>query len=121
MVGKLVLIKEVLNSYPLYQCSLLLAPPKMLATIEILMRSFLLQGGKNGGGKKHALISWEKIKMPRLEGGLQIRDLKIQNLALGANILWKMVDSKPSWSSQVIKHKYFSGSGLRCLDNELEN
>ena len=67
------------------------------------------------------MISWKKIKMPRLEGGLQIRDLRIQNLAMGAKLLWNMIDSKPSWCSQVIKCKYFSGPRLRCLENDQEN
>ena len=56
-----------------------------------------------------------------MEGGLQIRDLKFQNLAMGAKILWNLIDTKPSWSSQVIRHKYFSGLRLRCLDSEPVN
>ena len=118
LAGKLVLIKAILHSYLLYQCSFLLAPPKTIAMIEGLLRSFLWQGGKNGGGKKFALISWKKIKLPRMEGGLQIRDLKTQNLVMGAKFLWNTVDSNPSWCNQVIKCKYFSGPRLQCLDNE---
>ena len=56
-----------------------------------------------------------------MEGGLKIRDLKIQNMAMGAKLLWNIVDSKPSWCSHVIKSKYFSGPRIRCLDNEQEN
>ena len=96
LVGKVVLIKVVLNNYLLYQCSLLLAPVKIIAMIEGLVRSFLWQGGNNGGGKKFALVSWKKIKTPRTKGGLQIRDLRIQNLAMGAKLLWNMLDSNPS-------------------------
>ena len=55
---------------PALSMLLLLAPPKPLATIKGLLRTFLWQGGKNGGGKKIALISWKKIKLPRMEGGL---------------------------------------------------
>ena len=60
----------------------------------------------------------EKIKMSRMKRGLHIRDLKFQNLAMGAKILWNLIETKPSWSSQVLIHKYFSGSRLRCLDSE---
>ena len=67
------------------------------------------------------MISWKKIKMPRSEGGLQIRDLRIQNLTMGAKLLWNMIDSKQSWCSQVIKCKYFSGLRLRCLEIDQEN
>ena len=93
---KLVMIKSVLKSYPLYQCSILLVPPKILAKIENILRTFLWKGGKKGEGKKFALISWKTIKLPRLEGGLRIKDLKFQNLAMGATLLWNLVDRKPS-------------------------
>ena len=87
LAGKLILIKYVLNSYPLYWCSILLAPSNILAKIESMLRSFLWKGGKIGDGKKYALISWEKIKLSRMEGGLQLRDLKFQNLDLGDKLL----------------------------------
>ena len=57
LAGKVVLIKAVLNSYLLYQCSLLLAPGKIINQIEVLLKSFLWNGGNNGGGKKYALVS----------------------------------------------------------------
>ena len=45
-------------------------------------------------------------------------DLKTQNLAIGAKLLWHMLDSKPSWCSKVLKAKYFPGMRLRCLEGE---
>ena len=51
LAGKVVLIKAVLNNYLLYQCSLLLATAKIITQIEGLVRSFLWQGGNNGGAK----------------------------------------------------------------------
>ena len=118
MAGKVVLVKAILNSYLLFQCSLLLAPVKIINQIEGLLKSFLWNGGNTGGGKKYALVSWKIVKLPRKEGGLQIRDLKFQNLAIGAKLLWNMLDSKTSWCSQVLKNKYFLGTRLRCLEGE---
>ena len=46
--------------------------------------------------KIFSLISWRKIKMFLMEGGLQIRDLKYQNLEMGVKLLWNLVDQKPS-------------------------
>ena len=116
--GKVMLIKDVLNNYLLYQCSILLPLVKIINQIEVLLRSFLWNGGKNGGGKKYSLVSWKTIKLPRSEGGLQIEDLKSQNLAIGDKLLWNMLDPKPSWCSRVLKNKYFPGSRLRCLEGE---
>ena len=50
-----------------------------------------------------------------MEGGLQLRDLKFQNLALRAKLLWNLVDHKPSWSNKEDWNKYFTGPRLQCL------
>ena len=74
--------------------------------------------GKTEGGKRYALVSWKTIKQPRVEGGLQLRDLKLQNLAIGDKLLWNMLAPKPTWCSLVLKNKYFPGPRLRCLEGE---
>ena len=68
--------------------------------------------------KKYALVSWKTVKLPRIEGGLQIRDLKLQNLATGAKLLWNLLKSRPSWCSRALKIKYFPGSRLRGLESD---
>ena len=115
LAGKTVLIKSVLASMPVFQCSLLLAPLTVLRKIEALLRRFLWKGGKQNENKL-PLVKWEKVTAPFLEGGLHLRDLKAQNLALGAKLLWNMVSGNPSWSKQVLWKKYFSGPRIRCLD-----
>ena len=84
--GKVVLMNFVLSNLPIYQISILLAPKAIISKIDGLLRQFLWEGGKNGERKLH-LVSWDKIKKPKLEGGLQIRDVATQNLALGGKIL----------------------------------
>ena len=56
LAGKVILIKAVLNSFLIYQCSLLLAPVKIITKIEGLIRSFLWQRGDNGK-KSIALVN----------------------------------------------------------------
>ena len=84
--GKVFLIKALLSIIPIYQCSILLAPKGIISLIEKTCRSFLWNGGKQTR-KKLSLVSWGGISMPLLGGGLQLRDLRRQNLALGAKIL----------------------------------
>ena len=86
LVGKTTLIKVVLNSMPIYQSSIFLAPGSTIQKIEGLLKKFIWEGGK-GNEKKLHLVSWDKIKKARDEGGLQIRSLPNQNLALGEKIL----------------------------------
>ena len=75
-----------------------------------------MAGGSAGRSKKFALVSWRIIKLPKSEGGLHIRDLRTQNLAMGAKLIWNLLVPKPSWSSLVLKAKYFRGTRLRCLE-----
>ena len=68
--------------------------------------------------KKSSLVSSGKVKKPILEGGLQIKDLKLQNIALGSKILWNLIAGKICWTTQVQWKKYFSGPRLKSLDKE---
>jgi len=113
--GKIVLINSVITSLPIYQCSVLLAPKTITNKIEEMLRRFLWEGGRNNEKKMH-LVSWDKIKKPRLEGGLQIRDVATQNLAMGGKILWNMISGKNTWSKQILQKKYFTGNRNRCLE-----
>ena len=51
-----------------------------------------------------------------MEGGLQIRDMATQNLAMGGKILWKMISDKTTCSSKALMTKYLCGHKERCLD-----
>jgi hypothetical protein len=112
---KLILVNSVLTSLHVYQASILLAPRGIVRDIDNILRKFLREGGRNEGKKMH-LISWDKVKSPRMEGGLQVRDVATQNLAMGGNILWKMIGGKTTWSSKSLRTKYFCGHKERCLD-----
>ena len=97
--GKIILINFVLTSLPIYQCSVLLAPKTITNKIEELLRRFLWEGGRNNEKKLH-LVSWDKVTKPKLEGGLQIRDVATQNLAMGGKILWNMISGKKLGASK---------------------
>jgi len=86
MAGKLVLIKSMLSSIPIYQCSTLLAPARLISKFDSFLRRFLWKGGKHNENKL-PLVNRGKISKPLLEGGIQIHDLRTQNLALSAKIL----------------------------------
>ena len=109
------LLKSALMSISIYQNSILLAPSSVIENLEKLIRKFLWEGGKGNLHRPH-LVSWDKIQKPFKEGGLQIRNLAKQNLAMGVKILWNLVSGWESWSKKVLRKKYYPGSRLRCLD-----
>ena len=110
-------MSSVLASIPIYQCSVLLAPKTITNKITELLRRFLWEGGRNNEKKLH-LVSWDKVTKSKMEGGLQIRDVSIQNLAMGSKILWNMITGKRTWSKQILKKKYFKGDKERCLERD---
>jgi ribonuclease HI/exonuclease III len=113
--GKVVLMNSVLSSLPIYQCSVLIAPKTISNKIDALLRKFLWEGGKNNSRKFH-LINWSKVKQSKFEGGLNIRDVVVHNLAMGGKMLWQMITGKRTWSKQVLRKKYFRGDRDRCLE-----
>ena len=84
--GKLILIKSILSTLPIYQSSLLLAPKNIMDQISKLLGDFLWRDGKQNQNRMH-LVKWEIVKIHVLEGGLQIRDLGLSNLAMGGKLL----------------------------------
>jgi hypothetical protein len=113
--GKLVLMNAVITSLPIYQCSVLLAPKTISKKIDALLRKFFWGGGKNCERKIH-LVKWDTVKTPKMEGGLNIRDVESHNIAMGGKMLWNMITGKRSWSKQLLRKKYFLGSRDRCLE-----
>ena len=112
--GKLVLIKSVLSSLPIFQSSLLLAPKSITVQIAKILRDFLRNGGKGNHNKIH-LVNWETIKRPTSEGRLQIRDPKLANLALGGKLVWQIFADKNDPVSKLFSLKYLKGGSVRNL------
>jgi hypothetical protein len=112
-----VLIKSVLASVPIYQNSLLLANGTTINQLEALQRRFLWEGGKQTSKRAH-LISWDKVSKPLMEGGLSLKNVKVQNLALGAKLLWHIISGNPAWCKEALWKKYFNGPRRRCVEQQ---
>ena len=61
------------------------------------------------------LVSWDILIRPTSEGGLQIRDLGLANLALGGKLMWHIYVNKNHPVSKIFKMKYLKGGSLRNL------
>jgi len=110
--GKVILIKSVLSAYPIFQTAFLLAPRNVMEQISKLLRDFLWQGGK-GNEKRIHLVNWDVVRRTKEEGGLQIRDPQLVNLALGGKILWKLIHDPTHPVSSTLWLKYGISKDLR--------
>ena len=44
------------------------------------------------------LVNWDIVKRPVIDGGLQIRDPGLTNLAMGGKLLWQLFSTKNTQS-----------------------
>eukprot|EP00253_Pinus_taeda_P019238 PITA_19238 len=114
--GKVILIKAVLSALPIYQAAFLFAPRNVTEQISKLLRDFLWQGGKGNENKIH-LVKWDVVKKTQADGGLQIRDPALINLALGGKILWKLLHEPTHPVSEILRTKYRPNINLSNLQN----
>ncbi|XP_026458492.1 uncharacterized protein LOC113359008 [Papaver somniferum] len=93
---RLVLIKFVLSSIPIYNMAVYKWPCSVIKECEKIMRNFLWSG--DGETRKFTTISWKRVCTPFDEGGLGIRRLSDLNKALLMNMMWNLLNSKEEWA-----------------------
>ena len=74
--------------------------------ISKLLRDFLWRGGKGNKNRMH-LVKWETVNGPVLEGGLQIKDPGMSNIAMGGKLLWQLFSNKKHSMGHLFWKKCF--------------
>lgn len=95
MAGRVILIKVLLAALPIYQYAIILARASTHKQMELILRGFLWQGGKQEN-KKFSLVRWEQVVLPYEQEGLSIRLPGLMNVALGMKIIWRLITGKES-------------------------
>ncbi|XP_072087364.1 uncharacterized protein [Arachis hypogaea] len=99
-VGKLVLIKSVLNSLPIYYLSLYKMTKAVAEKLISLQRQFLWS--KEDGKIGMPLVRWEIVMAPRKAGGLGVGDAVVRNTALLFKWWWRFSkEDCPLWKRVV--------------------
>jgi len=102
--GRLVLLKFVLTSLPVYALSFFKAPSGIIASIESLLIRFFWGGCEVN--RKIAWIDWEAICLAKEVGGLGVRRLREFNLALLGKWCWRMVVDREGLWFRVLTARY---------------
>jgi hypothetical protein len=103
MGGRLILIKAVLESLPVYWMALAQIPATVLKTLRQHIFSFLWSGNKKS--RSFHLCKWEDLSKPKTLGGWGLKHLPMFQLALSTNTFWRLLTTPGLWSS-VIRAKY---------------
>lgn len=90
--GRLQMIKSVLFGMQTYWSQVFLLPKKIIKLIESTCRTFLWTGQCHLS--KRALVSWDKVCMPKSTGGLNVIDIYVWNKAAICKQLWVVAQKK---------------------------
>lgn len=105
--GRVVLIKSVLCSLPIFYMSLFKMPEGVIKSIESIQAKFLW-GGSDLKKKLH-MVAWTKITQKKESGGLGIKKIKAMNEALLIKWWWRFGVEKNALWRNVINSKYKMG------------
>lgn len=102
---KEILIKVVAQAIPIFTMSCFLLPKYFCDDLNRMMASFWWNSSNDD--KTIHWLSWDKLCLPKADGGLGFRNLYDFNLALLAKQGWRLLQQPDSVTAQVIKAKYY--------------
>ena len=88
---RLILLKAVLQSSPVYWASIAYIPKGILTKIRKLCFSFLWTASKQSEGI--ALANWKTLAKPKKLGGWGIKNIDLFSKALAAKTLWRFIQN----------------------------
>jgi len=118
LAGRTTLTKAILSALPIYQFATTLAPASIHKHMELIIRSFLWQGGRQDS-KKFSLVKWDQVILPFEKGGLGIRIPRLANMAMGFKLIWRILNRKGAWWTEAIKRKYLNGPNSNILSESI--
>ncbi|KAK9271890.1 hypothetical protein L1049_002255 [Liquidambar formosana] len=107
--GRLVLIRHVLSSMPIYLLSAMHFPTSIIKDSERIFSDFFW--GDSNGKKRRKWIAWESICCPCSEGGLNIRSVTNVMKSFRIKQAWAIFTSDSLWARFMIL-KYVKSTHL---------
>ena len=103
--GRHTLLRAVGEAIPIYTLSCFKLPDTLLTEIHSMLSQFWW--GQKGAERRMVWIKWDTMTRPKKDGGLGIKDLRAQNLALLGKQCWRLMKYPNSTISRMLKAKYF--------------
>ncbi|XP_020671746.1 uncharacterized protein LOC110091838 [Dendrobium catenatum] len=102
--GRLVLVKSVYLSLPIFIMTHSLIPMKTLMELEKICRYFIWN--KYDGKRELHYMAWEQVCKPKEYGGWDVHSAVARRDAMRAKFSWKLIDKPESLLSRHLNDKY---------------
>ncbi|RHN70051.1 putative reverse transcriptase zinc-binding domain-containing protein [Medicago truncatula] len=112
--GRLVLLKSVLSSLPVYAFSFFRAPSGIISTLESLFINFFWGGSEDQ--RKISWVSWNNICASKINGGLGVRRMREFNVSLLGKWCWRLLVDKGSMWYRVLVARYGEEDGRLVVE-----
>ncbi|XP_019087263.1 PREDICTED: uncharacterized protein LOC109127207 [Camelina sativa] len=103
--GKEILIKAVALAFPVYSMNCFMLPSTICDEITSIVSAFWW--GKENGRRKIPWVAWDRMTLPKKEGGLGFKDLHTFNGALLAKQAWRILMNPNSLLARIYKGMYY--------------
>ncbi|XP_026433803.1 uncharacterized protein LOC113331295 [Papaver somniferum] len=103
--GRTVLINSTLSAFPCYQMQCFEFPKGTLDEFDRIQRDFWWD--KENPKKAYYPKAWDAIRMPKISGGVGIRNPHNVNLSLLTKLGWRMLNNPNDLWIRILKGKYF--------------
>jgi hypothetical protein len=108
--GKEALIKSVIQSMSTYSMSCFLLSKGSCQKLNSISGRFWWGG--NLDRRSMHWLSWEKLSVPKSNGGMGFRDMHMFNIALLGKQVWRLLTNPTSLCSQVLLGRYCHNTNL---------
>ncbi|XP_019091142.1 PREDICTED: uncharacterized protein LOC109128735 [Camelina sativa] len=95
---------------PVYTMNVFKLPKRVYEEINSALGKFWWS--KKGGQRSMHWFSWDRLSVPKQEGGLGFRDLENFNLALLGKQIWRILQAPTSLVARFLKARYFPDSNI---------
>ncbi|GKU94416.1 hypothetical protein SLEP1_g7914 [Rubroshorea leprosula] len=102
--GRIILLKAVLSSIPVYYFSTLKAPKKVINLLSLIQRRFLWGGSEENN--RISWVRWDSVYKSKDEGGLGVKNLGTFNVALLGKWRWRLLEEENALWRRVLEVKY---------------
>lgn len=107
--GKEVLLKAIALAMLIYSMNIFRLPKEICSEINTILAKFWWGSGDRKGMHWY---SWNRVSVPKREGGLVFKDLETFNQALLSKQVWRIMQHPNCLMARILKARYFSDEDI---------